>query len=226
MAENENPVDDVSVIFRRMASVVAVQNDVRWLGEMVHSRAAFPLQFNSGDELEHAMTTANVCDGKIQRALCREMRMIVVPAVTLFVVGATFLFASQSHFIPDSTDGVSFEEFPMVSTKLSTTESTTIQWKGPKDWVRLVVLPLVAEVGGFILFQAIGMPLFNPLLQAGRRLLCIQQPLTRVVASTFARTMPRSMRSVPRFVANLFKKRSRLSVASEFTNFVGNEEEL
>lgn len=214
--ENENPVDDV----RGGGSISQFT--------MMLSPAPLypvPVEFASDDELESKMTTTNACDRKIPRNLRRETRMILV-LVTVFVVGATFLFHSQLHYTPNSTHDDRYESVQMISTKLTTTESSTIQWKGTRNWVRLVVLPIVAEVGGFVLFQRIGMPLFHPLLQAGRRLLCMHQPWNRVFLSSFAHTMPRSMRNVPRFVAKLFKKRSRLSVASEFTNFVGNEEEL
>jgi hypothetical protein len=160
------------------------------------------------------------------RNLKRAMRMVVVSTMLLLVGGVIILLAFQSDLPNNDTDGVISQPFRGISLEKSTRESAVIQLKDTKVWARLVVLPLVAEVGAFVLFQRIGISLFLPLLQAARRLLLVQQPWNRIFMSTFRQTLPKTIRNVPRFLKMLFRKRSRLSVASEFTNFVGNEEEI
>lgn len=118
----------------------------------------------------------------------------------------------------------------------------------PKGWVDLVIKPLIAEVGGLMLFEAIGMPIVSELLWIFRRLrwmpfihgvrrlrwLHIGQrihPLTRFVVRTSSKTsrfvsaLPKTVRNLPRSAQKLYKRRSRLAIASEYTNFIGNEEE-
>lgn len=106
------------------------------------------------------------------------------------------------------------------------------------DLIALVVKPLVVQVGGVILFQVIGqVPFVSQLLWFARRsrkfhggLLLVRNLIRRIPCTSgarrfFRRTLPRAFRNVPRKVVKLYKRRSRLSIASEYTNFIGNEDE-
>lgn len=178
------------------------------------------------------MIIAAKLDSKDVRARHRWERVVFVAA--LFVAGVAFLrLACYPLSFANKSDGVIAAPIHRVPPTISATGESVVLLNYADDLVRLVVRPLVIQVGGLMLFQAIGMPLAHqllPILQTGKRLLLKQQIWTRLVlvssqASRFARVLPKTLQNVPRFVAKLFRKRSRLSVASEFTNFIGNEEE-
>lgn len=180
---------------------------------------------------EHTINTTVMLDSKNPRAFRWESAMFF--GLLLAAAGAayflSFAFSPLDFCSSNSAEVTAAPVKRMYPTALSTTENSVVLWKDAKDWVRLIALPLVVQVGSLVLVQGIAIPLVaQPLLQAGRIMRIQQHPWVQVVArqaSTFVHMVPKAMRNVPRVVAKLFKKRSRLSVASEFTNFVGNEEE-
>jgi len=128
-----------------------------------------------------------------------------------------------------------------------TTKSTPF---GDLDWKNLVTKPLVYEIGGIVLFHFLGVPFvthISRLLQfaskihslgAKSNMLWRGAVKTKIAwratqkisskstgASSSAQTTASLLKQVKKSATKLFKKRSRLSVASEFGNFVGLEDE-
>jgi len=129
----------------------------------------------------------------------------------------------------------------------TTKESTTV---GDLDWKNLVTKPLVYEIGGIVLFHFLGVPFVTHIsrflqyaskvhnLGAKSNMLWRGAVKTKIVwratqkisskstgASSSAQTTTSLLKQLQKSVTKLFKKRSRLSVASEFGNFVGLEDE-
>lgn len=128
---------------------------------------------------------------------------------------------------------------------ISTQNDLTISME-PKDWVNLVVKPLVAEVGGLVVFQAIGMPIISEMFWLARRLRWMwithgaqrlrwlaflqrtRPSWTRLAVRSRAQlihSLPKTIRTLPRSLVKLYKRRARLAIASEYTNFIGNQDE-
>ena len=116
------------------------------------------------------------------------------------------------------------------------------------NWIDLGFKPLIFEVGGVVLCQVIGLPVIrivSKVLWRSRRLRWLphlrklrlwNEMTTRVVQLTskasskmatriVQRTskISRFLRRMQKTAIRLYKKRSRLSIASEYTNFIGND---
>jgi hypothetical protein len=172
----------------------------------------------------------------------KRWRMSVLLAVIVFLASAgiavlaTELFHDQTQVIRPAIQ----TNVPAISTQNGLTISME-----PKDWVKLVVKPLVAEVGGLVVFQAIGMPMISEMFWLARRLRWMRMvrgtrrlrwlPFLQKTRPSWARALatrspliralPKRIRTLPRSIVKLYKRRARLAIASEYTNFIGNEDE-
>ena len=125
--------------------------------------------------------------------------------------------------------------------------SVTVAKKSIK-WIDLGFEPLLVEVGGIVFCQVIGLPamrIVSKVLWRSRRLRWLphlhkmrlwSEMATRVVqrtsrASSKMATLvvqrtskaSRFLRRVQKTATRLYKKRSRLCIASEYTNLIGND---
>lgn len=133
--------------------------------------------------------------------------------------------AHSSHHVEDS--------FP-----LNTRESggmTHVMQHSLKIWTGSVIKTVLIEVGAMALFQSVGMlPTLTKILMAGRKvkpawirlLMQNSKNSAHVVRqmSTGGLRSPRLVRRLGQFVQNVYKRRSRLSTASDFLNIVGDDD--
>jgi hypothetical protein len=100
------------------------------------------------------------------------------------------------------------------------------------DWIDLVIKPLLVEIGGVVLCQVIGLPVMSivsKVLWRSRRLHWLpylrKMHLWSKMASRVAKRTSKAsriLRRVQKAATRLYKKRSRLCIASEYTNLIGN----
>lgn len=181
------------------------------------------------------MTAFPLSDKENER---RYSRKNVIVAFFMVAIGAVFLFSGEfENTAPQVIDPMALENAPII------VDTDVKVLSEPKDWIELVVKPLIVEVGGLMLFQTIGMPIvsevlwiarrmrWTPLIHGARRLRML--PFARKLhvvmrtskSSRFVRALPETVRNIPRSVLKLYRRRSRWSIVSEYTNFIGNEDE-
>ena len=184
---------------------------------------------------------------------CSKLNVIV--AAIMVAVGAIFLLSVHMDLnnrpeliaaTPNQKNPIVVETAPTLNTPTIVETEVTVLSK-PNDWVDLVLKPLIAEVGGLMLFQAIGMPILSDFLWVARRLqwtslirgarrlqwlpfakkIRLWTPVVMRTSkpSRFVRAIPKAIRNLPKSALKLYRRRSRWAVASEYTNFIGNEEE-
>ena len=156
-----------------------------------------------------------------QFACCWCLPIAVSSILLILLLGTASLITNQEantlRFFDDHVVTMT-NEAPLCS-GISDTTSTT------RDWINAVLKPVLIEVGALVIFQSVGMPFAKFVMTSHKGL-----PWIRLFSNRFLRhrggfrlRSPRTIRRVLDSAKRIYRRRSRLSAASDFTHVIGDE---
>lgn len=174
---------------------------------------------------------------KPQEPFCWRIPFVLSLLMMILLGSATFL--THKDINNDVLGGVHHNAYveDSLSRGIGESSMTHVMDHSLKFWTTSVIKTVVIEVGAIALFQSVGMlPTLAKVLMTTRKVakpwflrmfMLNSKTSARVLFRNYRGGMrsPRMVRRLAQSVKTIYKRRSRLSAASDFTHVVGNEEE-
>lgn len=159
---------------------------------------------------------------------------IAVGLAVILVVGYFFLQPNAETPVRGNVQMLA-EKLPLAAHQYrlpldSENGTSATKTEKPIDWIDLVIKPLLVEVGGVVFISLPAMSIVSKVfLWRSRRLrwlpylhkMCLWRKMATCVVQRTSKAS-RFLRRVYKTAIKLYKKRSRLCIASEYTNLIGN----